>query len=297
MGAYVLWLPAAAAGAAQVAETNSATWISTGASVGTSGGAYTRPSDAIAFAANAGVVYTGLAFGDVPANTLVPSGARSGAPGGVVFHPHTFTAGSAGTVSFTLARFAAPPIPGWSADLFHDLDCDGALDPGEPAVATPLAVTAGLAVCLVLRHTVPVGAPNGAQESVTIGAGFDYINAAPALASSVQIGDLTTAVVGGGLEIVKSVDVVAARPGDYINYTIAYNNPGAESLTSIVIQDATPAFTVFDSALCNALGTGLAGCAVTAAPAAGGSGGVTWTLNGALAPGGSGTVSFRVRVQ
>ncbi len=296
-GAYVLWLPAAAAGVVQVVETNAAAWISTGASVGTSGGAYTRPSDAIAFTANAGLVYTGLAFGDVPANQLAPLGARSGPPGGVVFHPHTFAAGSAGTVSITLARSAAPPIPGWSADLFRDLDCDGALDPGEPAVVAPLAVTAGQTLCLVLRHTIPVGAPNGAQESVTIGAGFDYINAAPALAFPVQIGDLTTAVVGGGLEIVKSVDVVAARPGDYLQYTITYNNPGAESLTSIVIQDATPAFTVFDSAVCGALGTGLAGCAVTTAPAAGGSGGVTWTLGGALAPGGSGTVSFRVRVQ
>ena len=296
-GAWVLWLPAAAMGAVQVVETDPAAWISTGASVGTSGGAYARPSDAIVFTAVAGTVYAGLAFGDVPANQLVPLGARSGAPGGVVFHPHTFAAGSAGTVTFTLARSAAPPIPGWSADLFGDLDCDGTLDPGEPALAAPLAVTAGQTLCLVLRHTIPVAAPGGAQESVTIGAGFDYINAAPALASSVQVGDLTTVVGGGGLEIVKSVDVASARPGDYINYTITYNNPGAEPLTAIVIQDATPAFTVFDSAICGGLGTGLAGCAVTTAPAAGGSGGVTWTLAGALAPGGSGTVSFRVRVQ
>lgn len=296
-GAFALWLPAATAGAVQVVETNPVAWLSTGATVGTTGGTYTRPTDAIAFTAGVGVVYTGLAFGDVPANQLVAAGAQAGPPGGVLFYPHTFTAGSAGTVTFSLTRAPSPSIPGWSADLFRDLDCDGTVDAGEPLLTAPVAATTGQTLCLVLRHTIPSGAPGGAQETVTIGAGFDYVNAAPALASSVVLGDVTTAIAGGGLQIVKSVDVTTARPGDTIQYTITYTNPGADPLTSIVIQDATPAFTVFDSASCGGLGNGLAGCGVTTAPASGGTGSVVWTLNGALAPGGSGTVTFRVRVQ
>ena len=148
-----------------------------------------------------------------------------------------------------------------------------------------------------LRHTVPAGTPTGARDAVSIDAGHSYVNAAPALASVVQVGDVTTASDAGGLEIVKNVDVTTARPGDYIRYTITYRNPGSDPLTSIVIRDATPAFTVFDTASCVSLGTCLTACALTTAPAAGGTGSLTWSLSGSLAPGGSGSVSFRVRVQ
>ncbi|MGH7731459.1 MAG: transposase [Candidatus Eiseniibacteriota bacterium] len=79
-------------------------------------------------------------------------------------------------------------------------------------------------------------------------------------------------------------------------YTITYTNPGSEPVGSIVIQDMTPAFTLFDSASCGPFGAGLTGCAVTTAPAAGGTGPVAWTLAGTLDPGASGSVSFRVRV-
>ena len=296
-GTYTLWLPSTAAGAAQVSEVNPAGWLSTGGDPGTSGGSYARAADRISFTAAAGVSYTGLDFGDVPPNQLVAAGTRAALPGSVEFYPHTFTAGSAGTVTFTVSHAATPALPGWSADLYRDLDCDGTVNVGEPPATAPIAVSTGQTLCLVLRHTVPAGAPTGARDAVTIDAGYSYVNAAPALASAVQVGDITTASDAGGLEIVKSVDVASARPGDYIRYTITYRNPGSDPLTSIVIRDATPVYTVFDTASCVSLGSGLTGCTLTSAPAAGASGPLTWSLSGALAPGGTGSVSFRVRVQ
>jgi uncharacterized repeat protein (TIGR01451 family) len=296
-GTYTLWLPFTAAGATQVSEVNPAAWLSTGGDPGTSGGAYTRASDRISLTAAAGVSYAGLDFGDVPPNQLVAAGTRTAIPGSVEFYPHTFTAGSAGTVTFTVSHTATPALSGWSADLYRDLDCDGTVDIGEPPASAPIAVATGQTLCLVLRHTVPAGAPTGARDAVTIDAGYGYVNAAPALASAVQVGDVTTASDAGGLEIVKSVDITAARPGDYIRYTITYRNPGSDPLTSIVIRDATPVYTVFDAASCVSLGSGLTGCTLTSAPAAGASGPLTWSLSGTLLPGGSGSVSFRVRVQ
>jgi hypothetical protein len=53
---------------------------------------------------------------------------------------------------------------------------------------------------------------------------------------------------------------------------------------------------VFDAAACASLGSGITGCALSQQPAAGATGSVAWTLAGALAPGGSGSVSFRVKV-
>ena len=123
-------------------------------------------------------------------------------------------------------------------------------------------MTTGQVVCLVLRHQIPAGAPAGAQEAVTVAAGFDYANAAPALAASVSVGDLTTAT-NGTLEVTKTVDLAAARPGDLITYTITYSNPGPDPVSAIVIQDATPPWTVFVGGSCTGMGAGLTGCALT----------------------------------
>ncbi len=92
------------------------------------------------------------------------------------------------------------------------------------------------------------------------------------------------------------MDLATARPGDYLVYTITYVNPGGQPLSNIVINDATPAWTVFDSATCASPGFGITGCSLTQ-PAAGATGPVSWALAGTLSPGGTGTVSYRVRVQ
>lgn len=297
-GTFALWAPGGAGGgAASVSQTNLAGWLSTGGDAGTSGGAYDRAADVVSFTPANGVVYLDLEFGDVPGNTFVAAGNRSGIPGTVVLHPHTFTAGSVGSVTFAAAQTPAPPIPGWTADLWRDLDCDGALDPGEPQVAGPLAVTAGETWCLLLRHLIPLDAPAGAAETVTLDATMDYTGAAPALSATASLTDVTTSGGAGTLEITKAVDLATALPGDLLIYTITYRNSGSAPLTSIVIQDATPAWTVFESAACGSLGVGLTGCGVSSQPAVGAAGAVTWSLAGILNPGETGTVTFVVRVE
>ena len=82
-----------------------------------------------------------------------------------------------------------------------------------------------------------------------------------------------------------------------LEYTVAYTNGGSGALNSIVITDATPAFTTFLSATCTApLPASLTACSPTTQPSVGGSGAIAWTLTGSLAPGASGTVVFTVRV-
>jgi len=297
-GTFVLWAPGAAGGGAvTLSQTNLAGWLSTGGFAGGSGGAYNRGADAITFTATNGVVQTGLELGDVPANTFVPAGNRSGTPGTFVLHPHTFTAGSAGSVTFAATQTPAPPVPGWTADVWRDLDCDGVLDAGEPPLAGAVPVVVGETLCLLLRHVIPLAAPTGAAETVTLDATMDYTGASPALAATVSLADVTTSGGAGTLEISKAVDLSAALPGDLLTYTITYRNSGLAPLTSIVIQDATPAWTVFESAACGSLGGGLSGCGVSSQPAVGATGQVTWSLAGPLNPGESGTVTFRVRVE
>ena len=297
-GAYLLWPPSAAAGTpASVIEIGSVGWISTGGSAGTTGGSYVRATDAMTFTPANGTSYAGVDFADVPPNQLAAPGALGAVPGGSVTYAHTFVAGSAGSVTFSMTQTPAPVLPGWSVTLRRDLDCNGVVDPGEPLVGAPVTVTAGQNVCLLLQHLVPAGAPVGAAELVRLQGSMSYANASPALTSVVALDDRTLVMNDGNLQIVKQVDVATARPGDVLTYTITYRNLGPDPLQAIVIRDATPSFTVFDGANCDVLGTGLTGCLLSSQPALGATGSLAWQLQGALAPGGSGVVSFRVRVQ
>ncbi|HEX5632178.1 MAG TPA: hypothetical protein VFX50_03085, partial [Gemmatimonadales bacterium] len=295
-GAFALWLPHTAAGSAGVQATNASGWLSTGGEPGTTAGSYDRDADRVTFTAASGVVHTGLRFGDVPPNLWVAPGS-AGVPGGTAaFHRHTFTAGSRGSVSFGAVTLPTPAVPGWGLTLWRDLDCDGALDAGEPPLAGSVALDAGQSLCVIARHQAPLGAAAGSLETATLTASFTYDNAVPALGAAQSLDDVTTITFANGLVIAKSVDQPATAPGGFLVYTITYANPGSVPLANIVIHDATPPWTTFDSASCAATGSGITGCTLTQ-PVAGGTGTVQWTLAGALQPGGSGTVSFRVRVQ
>lgn len=296
-GAWTLWVPDAASGSVvRLAETNAAGWLSTGGTAGTTAGTYDRAADELSYTPASGESHAGIGFADVPPSTWAPDGSRTVFAGVPAFYPHTFAAGTAGTLTLSAAQLPGPAIPGWSVTLIRDLDCDGAAGPGEPVIAAPIALAAGQSLCVVARHDSPSGAPAGAGEQITITAGFSLDGAAPPLATSAAVVDLTTVGSAGGLQLTKDADLAAARPGDLITYTITYVNPGPEPLSSIEIHDATPSYTVFDAGACGSLGAGLTGCALTLAPAPGTAGPVRWTLGGTLAPGASGSVSFRVRV-
>lgn len=296
-GAFTLWFPHTGAGAVQVRERDPSPWHSTGGAPGTTSGSYSRAADAVSFTAASGTAYTGLSFGDVPPHQWAAPGVQSVAPGGVATYAHRFTAGTSGALSLSLSQTPSPPLPGWGVSLVRDLNCNGVLDPGESAVTAPIALTAGESACLLLRHAAPPGAPAGARERVRVSADFAFTSATPVLVTADTLSDLTTVSVQNGLLLVKSVDLASARPGDVITYTLAYSNPGSQPLSGIVIDDATPAWTVFVDAACVTLGGGLAGCTVSTQPAVNGTGSVRWSLSGSLSPGASGSVRYRVRVQ
>ena len=89
----------------------------------------------------------------------------------------------------------------------------------------------------------------------------------------------------------------SARPGDVLEYTIAYTNTSSGTVSAIVVTDATPSFTTYLSSACTTpLPASLTACTVTSAPAVGGTGSVVWTLTGTLLSNGTGSVSYQVRV-
>jgi uncharacterized repeat protein (TIGR01451 family) len=285
-----------------VVETNPGGFVSTGGAAGTTAGGaagvYTRGSDSTSFNYSKGTSQSGVNFADVPVNTFSTDGVDSAMPGATVMYPHTFAAGSGGQVSFSRAAIATPAVAGWNEVIYRDSNCNGVFDVGEPVIAAPIAVAAGNQVCILIKEFVPAGAPLGAQNQVTVTATFIYSNASPGLSATYTHNNLTT--VGGassaGLSLVKAVDKPTALPGDTIVYTVTYRNDSSGPLSTLTINDATPAFTTFIAAGCGANPANISACSVSTQPTVGGTGAIAWTLTGGLAPGASSTVSFSVRV-
>ena len=295
-GNYRLWIPAALNGSAlRVVEDNPSGLRSVGGSVGGNASvSYDRVTDAFAFTYSAGGITANLNFADVAVETLVGAQQRTAAPGEAVFYAHTFTPGSGGSVVFSATASA-----GWPQTLLRDANCNGVLDAGEGVVSAAIATTAAAPVCVIVKVSVPTGAAVGAQNLSTLQALFSYTNTSPPLSVSLTNEDLTTVGGGGGsgLLLLKSQDNPTPLPGGRIVYTITYTNQSSGAITSIRINDITPAFTRFVSAAClPPLAAGLSACSVTGSPAVGATGAIEWTLSGALLPSASGQVSFVVDV-
>lgn len=304
-GSYTLWVPASTSGTVSITPAAPSGNLATGGSAGTTGGSYARPG--VSYTPAAGQSYSGVNFGLVPPNTLAPNGAQTAQPGTTVFYAHSFQAGSGGQVTFTLANVATPASPAWSQVLYRDSNCNGVLEAGEPQLSAAVSVTAGQKLCLIVKQFVPAGAASGAQNAATLGAAFSYSNASPALSSTLSAIDMTTVGQPGALALSKLVSnvtqggaaatAVSANPGDTLQYTLTAVNNGSQALSTLVVNDATPAFTTYLSAACpGTLPAGLTGCSVSTQPAVGAQGALQWTFTGQLASGAQLAVTYRVKV-
>ena len=306
-GSYTLWIANALGNVSlRVVETNLAGHLSTGGTAGTTGGTYDRTNDRTVFTNVTNTVYTGVDFGDVPPNAFLTDGQQSTLPGSTVSYTHTFVAATAGTVAFSTANTVGTGVTAgsWNNVVYQDLNGNGEVDAGEPVIggtgvtATALTVTEGQKVFLIVKDFTPVGAPVNARNAIVVTAAFTYDNAAPALSQSSTRNDVTTvgASATAGLDLVKTVDKATANPGETVTYTLTYTNNGAGPLSSIVIFDVVPAYSVHVSAGFGPLPNNLTGCTVLQ-PAADAKGNLRWTFAGTLASGGTGTVTFSVKVE
>lgn len=294
-GVYTLWIPASAgATALKIVEANTASFVSTGAAVGNTSGAYDRATDTVTFTNAVGTTYANVNFGDVPANQFDTDGRQSVSPGNVAFYPHRYTAGTSGVITFS---GVAPATAGWSHTLYLDANCNGAVDGADAPIAAGIAVVATQNVCILARVFASQTAAYNEQYPLTLNATFAFSNSS--LSDALARNDLT--VVGdvgeAGLLLTKAVDRTVALPGEVLIYTITYTNHGNGPLSTIKIYDTTPAYTVFTAAACGTLAAGLTGCTPTASPAPGATGAIEWTLAGSLLPGAIGTVTFQVTIQ
>ena len=298
-GNYVLFVPQTLANGTQlkVVETNLATYVSTGASLGNTGGSYVRATDTITFALALNITYTNVNLGDAPDIIFTTDNAQSALPGSTIVYAHSFTAGSTGQVTFTTSRVSTPPNNSWSSILYRDVNNNGKVDAGDTVINAPIALNTGEIIQILVQEVIPVNAPLNARDTITITASHAYTNANPALTTNAAHTDITT--VGNpttaGLALAKSVDKATALPGETLTYTVAYTNNSSEALSNVIIFDSTPAFTTFLSAGNGPLPNDLTGVTIIK-PAVGATGAIRWAFTGTLAPASNGTVTFQVKV-
>jgi uncharacterized repeat protein (TIGR01451 family) len=306
-GGAVLWIPATVTGTVSITPAAPSGNLATGGGAGTTGGSYARPT--VGFTAVAGTSYTGVTFGLIPPNTWAPNGSATAQPGTTLYYPHTFTAGSAGQVTFAATAVATPTVAGWTLLLYLDAACSGQFASADQPVSAPITVSAQQQVCILVKQFVPPGAPLNAQDKIAVTASFVYSGSAAPAATALGAIDVTTVGGAGSVQIQKQVENVtlgtpysaadSALPGNRLQYQILIANQGTLPLSAVVANDATPAYTSFVSAACPAQGAlpaNLTACAVTAQPAAGAQGGITWTFSGTLAPGAQTVVTYTVQI-
>lgn len=299
-GTYALYVPKSVVGdggTVKIKETDGAEFITTGGSVGTTGGTYTIGNDQTVFINTVGTEYTGVDFANVQVSTLLTDGSKSTQPGAVATFTHLFTAQTAGTVTFTTNSVNNPNI-NFPVVLTRDLNCDGDPDQGEPILSGSdnISVTAGQAICLVVRVNVPNGVNDGATSTTTVTATMVFANSATNIQQVLTRTDIVTvSTTDGGLVIIKAVDKAQAMPGDTLTYTINYENLGDEPISQVEVVDEVPAYTTYFSSSCGALPTGFTNCNILA-PSVGIRGTIKWTFTGVLQPGETGAVSYKVLI-
>ena len=173
-------------------------------------------------------------------------------------------------------------------------------------------LTPGQKVTLFVKVSAPAGAAIGAQDASTATVTYTYLGGA--LTTSSQ--DSTT-VIAGELRLLKEqaldancdgapdtsfgqADIGAgAVPGACVIYRITATNQGTANVTSVVVSDATPAYTVyFEPSAGTAASSSITGSGVTITkPTSGNAGTVSVNLGTTqLAPNASEILTFVVKI-
>lgn len=300
-GTYELFIPKStipSGGTVKIQEVNKASYLTIDGSSGTTSGSYDKNTDITTFTNTVGSSYTGVDFADVQVSTFNTNGSQNVLPGAIAFFQHTFEAKTAGSIVFTTNSVNNPNNVTWPVILYNDLNCNGSVESGETILdgSTPVVVTAQQTLCLLLKVSVPQGLNNGSTSNTTISAVMSYSNTSPVIEQNLSRSDLVTVNNNeAGLVLIKTVDQNQALPGATLTYTVSYQNNGDEPISSLEIIDNTPNYTTFNTATCGSLPNNLTDCTITS-PSVGTAGGIKWTFTGTLQPGGTGVVTFTVKI-
>jgi trimeric autotransporter adhesin len=263
-------------------------------------------------------IHDAVTVNSVRSLTFTPNNTGQTYSGGSTTYSHTLTnTGNVvegnGTVS-TITLPVTNTQTGFTAVQYYDANGNGVLDATDPVIPAaglasliPAGIAPGASITIFDKVTAPSGGSPGVVNTTTITAttaNGSYVTAVPPAAPATD----STTVIAGNVTLVKSQGLDAsctgtpplgystatittgAIPGACIDYQITVTNVGSANATSVVVSDATPAFTVLSTT------TPVTSVGSVTAPTSGTAGTVTATV-GTLTAGQSAVLTFGVKIQ
>jgi uncharacterized repeat protein (TIGR01451 family) len=259
----------------------------------------------------AGNRYDGYNFGVVRPSLWQPDQSGQASSPGVVTYAHRVRPGTLGTLTFLRVS------GNWNYLLRIDANCDGDFDDaGEGYQSLPYSLTVGsawpreadgsLKACAVeVMVIVPAGLPGGSSDFLNLASRLRYANNA-AVDDLLSLTDSTVVGVGGELRLTKQVQNLTqgtppstgradGKPGEVLEYCIAYQNQSSAPITQVVLTDPIPFFTDYQSGTLRLNSILLTDAADADAGEVGG--GLVRVRIGTLAAGAGGQVCYRVKIR
>ncbi|ASJ76597.1 DUF11 domain-containing protein [Granulosicoccus antarcticus] len=210
------------------------------------------------------VLHDAVSVVDASTLLLEPDSHGQLEPGGAIVYTHQLkNVGNATITGIDLSTVDSLVADGWSSAVYEDTDDDGVFTAADQLISTVAALPAGTTKVLFVKVVAPANAAYGAADTTLLTASWN------SGADSVEASNVTT-VDAGDIGIVKeqALDLgcdgvldgaytrqpFAVEPGNNcVQYRLTATNAGVEPVFNAIIQDATPAFTVYrSSATCSA---------------------------------------------
>lgn len=196
-----------------------------------------------------------VAVGAVTDLVLYPDNTGQVLPGGSIVYSHWLAnQGNVSKVNISLST--TDEHPGWSSLLYADTDGDGVLSGGDQRLSTVPTLAAGDTLLIFAKVLAASDIQLGLANVTTVVAKWD------AGAASTQAIDVTTtnssdvsirkqqaldANCDGIEETAFTHALFTAEPGQCVIYQLIATNTGDLQVRNVRIQDATPAYTSFNT--------------------------------------------------
>jgi uncharacterized repeat protein (TIGR01451 family) len=259
-----------------------------------------------------GNLYDGYNFGVVRPSLWQPDQSGQATSPGVITYAHRVRPGTLGTLTFSRVG------GNWNYLLRLDANCDGDFDDaGEGYQGLPYSLSVSgawpreadgsLRACAVeVMVIVPAGLPAGSSDFLNLEARLRYANNPNNVDEGRTLTDTTVVGTGGELRLTKQVQNLTqstppstgraeGRPGEELEYCIAYQNQGASPITQVVLTDPIPFFTDYQAGSLRLGATPLSDAADGDAGEV--VGGLVRVRIGTLAAGAGGQVCYRVKIR
>ncbi|WP_157888346.1 GEVED domain-containing protein [Neptunicoccus sediminis] len=247
----------------------------------------------------------GLGIGLVPQPRLSQDSVVYTQSAQITLLSHDYSAGSSGSVSFSVENLSLPSTGAASVALFYDEACDGQTG---ALVSGPRVVESGDRICLISRVATSSGLPDGAAITYQLVAD----TALRGIDKAVRLENTDRIIIGrqiGGIVVEKTVENLTqssgesrfntAGPADVLLYRIRIVNTGTTAVHDVKVQDMTPPHTRLAGQITRSVQISDGTECTLALPAvvnSGYVGSLKWMCEGEVQPGSTATFEFTARI-